>query len=1121
MKKISIVLAFSILLASVLLVPHAKADLDSIPYDNIGTEWSRNPNLMKGDDSWDSRIWHWNTGSLAICHSNYRNYVEWNYSGLVESSAQDGAGDPWKAVEFGQGYPRYENEIYDLKEWGWGNKVNSLVVEGSVTLYDNVGYTGDSLTVASDVASLYAYGWNNKASSLKLTKGSRVTLYQSEGFGGDCISYVHPTYQPPDLKVSDKSTITLEGIVSDSYTDTWTQPGWTGAKFDVLVAENRSSHNDRILMLELYFLRDGMNLAWNPCWLHSDGHVYNYLIALDCFPELVERTIYSGNLVKWKIDVKSFIENACNYWHELDIEKLSIVQVSFTLEAAYNFPLMFNPAVSCSLHRLRLAYTPASTVYLENAYNKPQSGSSWSKTPDSSSPSGYVMKASMLSANGGILFGPYITKGWDDENMVSKPYTVKFRLMVSSNLRADYVVYVDVGYNFSSVIQSKTIKADEFASPNAWQDFQLTFVAPASMAHGLEFRFRNLNSGIADISIDWIIVEKNWNASTAYVEGAFNKPKSGSSWSIASDSSSYSGLVMKASTSSVNGGCLFGPYVISGWNGERMLDKPYKASFRLRTTNSVPSSDVARIDVCYNTGTVIKSMIIKANDFTSSSWQDFQLTFVSPNSVTAGLEFRIVNFNNGVADIFADWIIVQEEYDSSTCYIEAAYNKQQSGGSWSRINDQTSYSGLVMKAQATSPNGGCLYGPYVTTDWSGQTMLGKPFTVTFRLKTSSILSSDDLVNVDICYNTGTVLQSVVIKANDFAAPSTWQDLNISFVAPISVAHGLEFRVKNLNNGLADVYVDYISADGQANASTVYVEAAYSKQMTGSSWSKVIDSSSFSGTVMKASASSSNGAWLFGPYISRDSQGESMLGKPYTVSLMLKISSNILQNNVAYIDVCCNASTAIQSRTIKANDFASPNTWQEFQLKFIAPNTMTAGLEYRIENFNNGIADLCVDYISVSPHWNASTAYVEGAYNKQRLGSSWSTVNDPSSWSGIVMKASASSPNTGCLYGPYISSDWDARSMLGKSFMATFRLKVSSNLTTDNVVRIDVCYNAGTALQPMIIKANDFTSSNTWQDFQVEFTTPSYLTYGLEFRVINLNNGITDLFADQISVQSIE
>jgi hypothetical protein len=401
-------------------------------------------------------------------------------------------------------------------------------------------------------------------------------------------------------------------------------------------------------------------------------------------------------------------------------------------------------------------------------------------------------------------------------------------------------------------------------------------------------------------------------------------------------------------------------------------------------------------------------------------------------------------------------------------------------------------------------------------------MFGRPFAATFRLETSSIASSNDLVNVDVCYNAGTVLQSMTIKANDFAAPNAWQDFKISFIAPKGMTYGLEFRVRNLNNGLADVYADYISIERQWNASSVYFEAAYGKQVTGSSWLKVIDSSSISGTVVKASSSSSNGAWLYGPYIRQDSQGGSMLGKPYTANLRLKVSLNTSPNNVAYIDVCCNASaTIIQSRTLKASDFSSPNTWQDFQLSFVTPNTMTAGLEFRAKNLNNGVADLCVDYINVSSRWNVSTAYAEGAYNKQRFGSSWSNANDPSSWSGIVMKAAASAPNSGCLYGPYISSDWNTRSMLSKSYVASFRLKVSSNLPTDNVVRVDVCYDAGTVLQLMNIKASDFASSNTWQDFQLTFATPSYLTYGLEFRVINLNNGITDVFADQLLVNSIE
>jgi subtilisin family serine protease len=616
-------------------------------------------------------------------------------------------------------------------------------------------------------------------------------------------------------------------------------------------------------------------------------------------------------------------------------------------------------------------------------------------------------------------------------------------------------------------------------------------------------------------------IGQEWD-STAYLENVCNKLQFGNSWSKVLDSSSWSGLVMRASASSSNDGCLYGPYMTTGWDGASMLGKPYTATFRLKVSSNVSTSVIGYIDVCYNAGPALQSRQIKASDFASpNTWQDFKLTFITPSSLTAGLEFRVTNHNNGITDLYADFIVVSRRWGDSTVYVEGAYNKQRYGTSWTKISDSSSWSGLVMKAQASSSNGGCLYGPYITTDWSGRIMLGLPFAATFRLKTSSITSSNDLVNVDVCFNAGTVLQSVTIKANDFAAPNTWQDFKISFIAPKSMIYGLEFRVRNLNNGLADIYVDCISVERPLNTSGVYVEAAYGKQVTGSSWLRVIDSSSFSGTVMKVSGSSFSGAWLYGPYISEDSQGGSMLGKLYTASLRLKVSSNTSSNNVAYIDVCYNAGAVIQSRTIKASDFSSPNSWQEFQLSFAAPNTMTAGLEFRVENLNNGVADLCVDYISVSPRWNASTAYAEGAYNKQRSGGSWSNVNDPSSWSGIVMKAAASSPNGGCLYGPYISSDWDARSMLGKSYVVSFRLKVSSNLSTDNVVRVDVCYNAGTVLQLMFIKASDFTSSNTWQDFQLAFTTPSYLTYGLEFRVINLNNGVTDIFADQLAVNTIE
>jgi len=146
-----------------------------------------------------------------------------------------------------------------------------------------------------------------------------------------------------------------------------------------------------------------------------------------------------------------------------------------------------------------------------------------------------------------------------------------------------------------------------------------------------------------------------------------------------------------------------------------------------------------------------------------------------------------------------------------------------------------------------------------------------------------------------------------------------------------------------------------------------------------------------------------------------------------------------------------------------------------------------------------------------------TVYVENASDKYQLSSSWVKA-DISSWSGTAMKASSSSPNSDRLYGPYITSEFNGTSMLGKSYSVSFMLKVSSNLSPNNVVYVDVCCNLGEVLASRSIKGNDFAGSNSWQSFELNFTVPSSLTSGLEFRVKNQNHGITDAYADQIQVR---
>ena len=357
-------------------------------YDDIGVEWNNNPSLNVTEGAWDARKWNWSLDRLEMLNGNSNNFVSWNSDGSVESFAQDGVDDSWKAVSLDQGYERYENEIPNLAYWeNWDNKAASLSVEGSVIVYDGTNYTGRNETFSSSVPDLAAYDWNYTISSLKLTQGSQITLYEDTNFSGRSKSFVFPTYQPTDLKVSDKNTITLEGMVHDWYTDSWswTSWGWTGAKFEVLAVENRSSHSDKVLKVEMYFLRGGANLEWQwwdlthaappgVSWQGTDkecyysiGNSYNYLLALDAFPDFAERTVYPGDLTKWTIDAKALIEKACHHWSsDLDINNLSIARLSYALEAARNTE-NFDPKVNCTLSRLRLAYTPgpATRVYIE------------------------------------------------------------------------------------------------------------------------------------------------------------------------------------------------------------------------------------------------------------------------------------------------------------------------------------------------------------------------------------------------------------------------------------------------------------------------------------------------------------------------------------------------------------------------------------------------------------------------------------------------------------------------------------------------------------------------------------------------------------------------------------
>lgn len=312
-----------------------------------------------------------------------------------------------------------------------------------------------------------------------------------------------------------------------------------------------------------------------------------------------------------------------------------------------------------SVFNLGPSETLEGAVYVEPAVNKPQSGDSWIKVSDDFSWSGTVMKSSSSSPNYSMLFGPYIDKEYTGNSMLGKPYVATFRLKASSITESN-IIGIDICYNEGKIFKAMTIKAPDFLKPDAWQDFQLTFIVPDALTRGLEFRVGNLNNGVTDAFFDRVSVRQGWDNSTVYAESAFNKIASGGSWIKAYDNTSTSGMVMKASNSCLNNSMLFGPYIENQWNGESMLRRKYVATFKLKVSSNYSSNNVFYIDVGYNAGYVLNSSLIRASDFASSdAWQDFQLVFTVPSSLTDGLEFRIKNLNQGITDVFVDWVFIQ------------------------------------------------------------------------------------------------------------------------------------------------------------------------------------------------------------------------------------------------------------------------------------------------------------------------------------------------------------------------------------------------------------------------------------------------------------------------------
>ena len=155
---------------------------------------------------------------------------------------------------------------------------------------------------------------------------------------------------------------------------------WAGAKFDVWAEE---SGTDRMIMMELYILREGTNYAWTNEYPRQSGgagdNVWNFLVALDCY----RQNYGKGYEIEWDLNGKHYyaintlglLEKAITVLNErvvggnlpnppFDINNFKLTKVIFCCESGIApFPPIGNggPIVEATLNSLRARYDTADT----------------------------------------------------------------------------------------------------------------------------------------------------------------------------------------------------------------------------------------------------------------------------------------------------------------------------------------------------------------------------------------------------------------------------------------------------------------------------------------------------------------------------------------------------------------------------------------------------------------------------------------------------------------------------------------------------------------------------------------------------------------------------------------
>jgi hypothetical protein len=448
------------------------------------------------------------------------------------------------------------------------------------------------------------------------------------------------------------------------------------------------------------------------------------------------------------------------------------------------------------------------------------------------------------------------------------------------------------------------------------------------------------------------------------------------------------------------------------------------------------------------------------------------------------MEYRIWFYDT--ADVEVDWVKVKEITTSGDYMTFQSEKLRRSIGNV--IDDTSASEEKAVQATVSDGTGYMQYGPYTAFQTANNT-----YKAIFRLKTSDNTNGNVIARIDVNNSNGSgVWNYRDLKGTDFAENDTYQNFSLIFNR---LNEGtIEFRIYTY--GLVDLTSDYARVEVATESANTYE----SEDLSSAVGSVAADTDA-SNELARQALPTDIGYLQYGPHTIEQASGNS-----YKAVFRLSTTNNSSNAPVARIEAYnFNGNGKWRYRIIKANDFARTYNYEDFSIDFT--RTTQGSMEYRVYVYGNSIgATINSDNVQVYKKNDSEWVYEseDGYSNIGRV------ILDSTASNSKAREATFSTDRSGyVVYGPY-SDDQPA----GNVYTATFRLKSRSNNRNDDVARIEV-YNPSdpSSYVAKNIKGIDFSSTNIWQDFSINFARQQGGT--LEFRVYSY--GIADILSDKVTV----